>query len=258
MLGFVFALVTVAHALQGGSYVAQERFPGTIAFYLPKTLTQERCTAVHVAPSIFLTAAHCFDRYEKDGSSPLITFVANEMGEKNEPRIATFPRRLVRAPVIHPDYYKTDGFFGAFRNTNWGSDPDLALIKINEDIEELSIAKVAASDFHIGQTLLIGGFGPDSADKECTQTPCSIRMGAQKVTSLTARELLMSSNQMFLTGGDSGGPAYEIRGKELVVVGINQGCDNLHRPGSGKITRLTKIDQAWYHANLERLEAGRK
>lgn len=250
MLSFLFAFVTTAQALQGGSYVEQERFPGTIAFFLSKASTQEQCTAVHVAPNIFLTAAHCFDRYEKDGSSPLITFVANEMGEKSEPRIVTFARRLVRAPVIHPDYYKTDGFFGSFRNTHWGSDPDLALIKVDEDIDELSIAKIATTDYHVGQALMIGGFGPEHVGKTCAPQPCSIRMGVAKITEVTSQELLIDSDATFLTDGDAGGPAYEIRGKNLVVVAINQSRD--------KVTRLTKIDQAWYRANLERLEAGRK
>ena len=255
---FILFAAGSASALQGGSYVKQERFPGTIAFYLPKTATQERCTAVQVSKNIFLTAAHCFDRYEKDGSNPTIVFVANEVGEKNEPRYVQFERRLLRAPVIHPDYYTTGGFWGAFRNTQWGSNPDLALIKINEEIEGLSVASVASTNFHEGQTLLIGGFGPALAAKECLPVPCSIRMHATKITSMTAKEILMASNDVFLTGGDSGGPAYEVRAKGPIVVAVNQGCDNLHRDGAGKITRLSKIDFAWYDANIERLEQSRK
>lgn len=255
-LALVASLLSVAQALQGGADSKPERFPGSIAFYLPKTATQERCTATFVAPRIFLTAAHCFDRFEKDGFSPLIIFVSNEMGSDHKPVVKSQTRFLVRAPVIHPDYYK--GFWSALRNKWFGSNPDLALIKINEDLEGLTTADVAPSDFHVGLPLLIGGYGPAFADQECVSSPCPLRMGTARVSSTTSREVLLNGDSLFLTGGDSGGPAYELRDGRPVVVAVNQGCDGLHKAGVAKVSILSKIDFAWYRANLERLIKGRK
>jgi hypothetical protein len=238
----IVTLTPTAHSLQGGSYVEQERFPGTIAFLLPNTPKKTRCTAVHVAPLIFLTAAHCFDDYKNDGA---IEFVASEMGLDKVPRVVTFTRKLVRAPVIQPDYYRIDGLWGRLKRKFFGENPDLALIKTIEDIEELSFAKVEPVDFHVGLPLLVGGFGPPDLSGGCGSVPCSIRMDSQKVTEVTKREINISAN---LTSGDDGGPAYAIRpGGKLVVGAINQN-------GS----RLTIIDHAWYDANFIRLKEGRK
>jgi hypothetical protein len=242
MLLELLLIAHTANALQAGSYVEQERFPGTIAFYLPNTPNKTRCTAVHVAPKIFLTAAHCFDEYKNDGA---IEFVANEMGLDKEPRIATFPRKLIRAPVIQPDYYRTDGLWGSIKRKFFGETPDLALIKTMEDIEELSIAKIEHADLHVGLPLLVGGFGPAEPSASCEASPCSIRMDSQKITGVTKREITVGAS---FTKGVDGGPAYAIKpGGKLTVVAINQ-------EGS----RLTIIDHAWFDANLVRLEEGRK
>ncbi len=232
--------LSTALALQNGAYVEQERFPGTIAFYLSGS--KKKCTAVHVAPKIFLTAAHCFDDYRSDGK---IEFVANEKGPESEPRIATFPRLLVRAPVIQPDYFREQGFFGRLKRWFSGENPDLALIKTMEDIEELAIARVEDFKVRPGLSLLVGGFGPATPDESCEAAPCSIRMDARKITKVGKHELSVDA---FLTHGDDGGPAYLVRpGGKLSVVAINQGD-----------SRLTLIDHAWFAANLERLEEGRK
>lgn len=170
------------------------------------------------------------------------------MGLDKTPRTVTFSHKLVRAPVIQPDYYRTDGFWGSIKRKLFGDNPDLALIKTIEDIEELSIAKVEPLDLHVGLPLLVGGFGPggDGAPDACTLAPCPIRMDSQKITGIEKREILV--NGAAFTAGDDGGPAYAIKpGGKLSVVAINQG-------GS----RLTVVDHAWFNANLIRLEEGRK
>ena len=231
-----------ARALQGGEFVEQERFPGTIAFDLPNTPHKTRCTAVHVAPLIFLTAAHCFDDYKNDGA---IEFVASEMGLDKASRVVTFSRKLVRAPVIHPDYYRVDGIWGQLKRKYLGENPDLALIKTIEDIEDLSMAKVDKTDLHVGFALLIGGFGAPEANGRCPIGACSIRMDSKKITEATTRELTVAAT---FTEGDDGGPAYAIQsGGKLAVVAINQ-----------RDSRLSRVDQAWFDSNLVRLKEGRK
>ena len=257
-----------ASALSGGSYVSRARFPGSIAFYLPKTLTKERCTAVQVAPSIFLTAAHCFDRFVLDGSSREIVFVSNE-DVAGVTRTNVMSRHLIAPPTIHPDYYDESGLWARFKNKNFWNNVDLALIRIDAPLDGVIDALIGATAFHAGQPLVIGGYGPSTASAECTAGPCALRMGVQLVANVSPAQAVVietPERPVFLTPGDSGGPAYELRrGNLLVVVAINQSTENLNSlppgrdlpsPSLARVTHLTRLDHAiaWLRSNITRLK----
>lgn len=226
-------LIATANALIGGAEQSPGRYPGSINYFLPGA--PERCSAVKIAKATFLTAAHCFDHFRDD------RVVIN--GDQ--------PRHIV-AHVIHPGYYRTDTLLGNLRDTNMWSNVDLAIMKLDADIAGVSVPPLATTRAHAGQLLLIGGYGPTDVTKDCYSSPCELHMAVAKVTAFSDAEILLGQIMKadpFLTGGDSGGPAYDLSTRHLVVIGINHSSDHLSDPSLRKTSRLTRLDLAWIRAH---------
>jgi Trypsin len=266
ILILAFLLPEGAFALSGGQLVSQAQFPSSVAFVLPKTLTQERCTATKIAPSIFLTAAHCFDRYFDDGRQPQIEFYQHEISLSGVKRVKSGSRILKGLPLIHPGYYRADSFINRFRQKQFGSNTDLAVFKVDRDVTDVPVAHLTTGAPRLGQRILIGGYGVSVFDKfgeapgsQCVPIPCALKMAPQVITDLSDAQIYSTSSKRFsayLLGGDSGGPAFVPTESGPAVVGINQSVTDLEIAGAPKTSRLTRIDvnYAWIKAAVQNLQ----
>lgn len=266
-LGGWLIVASQALALSGGAYVKHADFPASVAFHLPKVSTQERCTAIKVAPAIFLTAAHCFDRYFDEGKPPLVVFTLNDFTDYDKPSNARQALRTIAGvPILHPSYYRITGGWNAFWNNNFWDDVDLAIFKTNADIRDIALGRLSPYKVTVGLTLTIGGFGPPNPTADCKNRPCPFRMGTQLVSSVSKVQAAMqttTASTAFLTGGDSGGPAYLMgktkSGSVYEVVGINQFVAGLSNPNSGKESHITLIAPAldWINQSIHKLQTSK-
>jgi hypothetical protein len=147
MSASAIALASTSHALLPPSEVNVENFPSSVAFVFTSNVS--KCTAVKVAPKIFLTAAHCFIPYQ-NGS-----FIQIEKVSKGQQTLEI--RTHFTHVQIHPGY-RNPGRINTIVRYLVGDLPDLALFRIADDID-VPIAKINFQDLRVGQSILVGGFG---------------------------------------------------------------------------------------------------
>lgn len=274
---FLFLFAGPAFAVSHGTLVPQSKYPSSIAFKLPETSIQGQCSAVKIAPRLFLTAAHCFDHYFREGRRSTIQLFQHEKLSFTNSNLATYRRRIVGTPQIHPEYFPTSGIVNGFRSRWTAEKVDLAIFKINEDIEGVTAARLDMWDITTNDVLAIGGYGnfiapndvvslpsnpffrSSSSDREdgtCPGVPCPLRMARSKITQITEKQIYLAASRNYPSVnlvGDSGGPAYIDRRGFQYVVGINSMVNGLE--SASPVTRLGRIDYAlpWIHSIQLRL-----
>lgn len=207
------ALAATSHALLPPRPIDVNQAPSTVGIVFKDSLAH--CTAVKVAPKVFLTAAHCFQGF---------TGYDISLEQVSKGRLVREQRTQVTKLEVHFFYGNPSKLKVALR-TAIGDVPDLAMFKTAHDID-VPAAKVSLDDVQVGQKVLIGGYGEQGKDI-CHPIlhPCSLNMAPQIISGIY-HDLFFTKptreNPYFLTHGDSGGPAYvRNRNGELIVVGIN-------------------------------------
>lgn len=220
------AMASTSHALLPQQEVDVEDFPSSMAFVIVRGLN--KCTATKIAPKTFLTAAHCFDTYER-GSEISVEQVSRK-------QIKLEVRTRITQVKVHPFY--SAGRIPKLAKTAMANLPDIAIFKTVDEIN-VPIAKVNFEKLRLAQEILVGGFGAQGKEF-CYPVlhPCSLNMAEQKIRLIKNLFFYTVPDQNFphfLTEGDSGGPVYarhRATGK-LEVIGIN----SMITPASAK--------QAW-------------
>ncbi len=228
--------VSEDHQLIGGRPATVARFPSTLHI-------AAGCTAAKVAPKLVLTAAHC-------------VFDPNRLEPKYGPNK---PIRLSRQPTdghveravvevhVHPKWKSAcaESYCAASAVTAKLDAPDVAVIELAEDLDEVPAAPIDPMPLAAGDDVQILGFGCTQgvhiaddrsqitllfADAQIAPLSAAIHDGSP----VTRNDLPVYGGNYLLTGGpgsaaiaaglcpgDSGGPVYAQRGSTLAVVGVN-------------------------------------
>ena len=172
--------------------------------------THEICSAVLIAPSVALTAAHCVLKVDYGK----LFIVADD---------ATFSVHAwhtVSAVLVHPKYdVVTNGILPRPDAPNY----DLALVKFDGVLPArfmpTELLRVAGDRKNIWP--VVAGYGYTSREK---MDPGILRFTLLKVESYIAEQNYFSADQSQGHGiclGDSGGPVFFTRGDDFVLMGIN-------------------------------------
>ncbi len=223
-------------ALVGGTTASLGQFPATV--YL-----KSGCTATKVAPKRLLTAAHCV----LDPATVSIRF-----GKGKKISVAHDPAKgyvevEVADALVHPTWLKAceDAYCAASSVTARLDAADVAVIELVTDLDDVSVAAVAAAPLAEGERVTVLGYGctvgvlvPDNRDAislkyaETTLVPAdrAVHDGSAVqrsdvaqvagIYSLTAGPGAAKASAG-LCPGDSGGAMYAKRDGALVVVGVN-------------------------------------
>ncbi len=219
------AFASTSHALLPQQEVNVEDFPSSVAFVVMSNLS--KCTATKVAPKTFLTAAHCFDKFQR-GSEISIEQVSHK-------QLKLRVRTQIAQLRIHPFFSKHPQQIHKLAKTVIAILPDLAIFTTADEIDA-PVAKLNYEQLQLAQDILVGGYGAQGKDL-CYPVlhPCSLNMADQKVRLIKSLFFYTAPDARFphfLTEGDSGGAAY-IRNQatgELEVVGVN----SMMTPASAK------------------------
>ena len=219
------AFASTSQALLPPQEVNNEEFPSSVAFVLVSNLS--KCTATKVAPKTFLTAAHCFDQFQRGSEISIEQISHKQMKLEVRTRITQLK--------IHPFFSAHPGKINRLAKTAIAILPDVAVFTTADDVN-VPIAKLNFDRLQLAQDILVGGYGAQGKEY-CYPIlhPCSLNMADQKVRFIKSLFFYTAPDQRFphfLTEGDSGGPAY-IRNRatgELEVVGIN----SMMTPASAK------------------------
>ena len=224
-------------ALIGGRAGALSRFPATV--YL-----KGECTAAKVAPRRLLTAAHCV----LDPATVSIRYkVGSKISVTRDPAKG-YAELEVAEVHVHPAWIKAceDSFCAASAITARLDAPDVAVIDLATDLDDVPVASVDAAPLSAGDRVTVVGFGctvgvlvPDardavslrSADTRLVPADRAVHAGsvvlAADLPQVSAIYAMTSGPgaakaRAGLCPGDSGGPLYKKRdGDKLVVIGVN-------------------------------------
>lgn len=223
-------------ALIGGKAGALARFPSTV--YL-----KGECTAAKVAPKRLLTAAHCV----LDPATVSIRYkVGSKISITRDPARG-FAELEVAAVHVHPAWIKAceDSFCAASAITARLDAPDVAVIDLATDLDDVPIASVDAAPLAPGDRVSVVGFGctvgvlvaetRDVTSLKYAETRLVAADRAVHAGSVVFPADLPQVSGIYsmtagpgsakaragLCPGDSGGPLYKRRDGNLVVIGVN-------------------------------------
>ncbi len=217
------AFASASQALLPVQRAEVKDFPSSVGVVFVSNLS--KCTATKIAPKMFLTAAHCFDTFQR-GSDVSIEQVSNNR--------LVLQKRTQIAQLRRHFFYPTDHKFEKLVDTVLALLPDVAIFKTVDDID-VPVAKMNFDRVHLAQDILVGGYGAQGKDI-CYPVlhTCSLNMADQKIRLIKGYFFYTVPNEAYphyLTQGDSGGAAY-IRDQNgnLEVVGVN----SMMTPASAK------------------------
>ncbi|MFT4190724.1 MAG: S1 family peptidase [Comamonas sp.] len=201
-----------ASAIVGGRLVAagEDRAAWVVAIHKSGFLRffgERDCTGVFIAPHAVLTAAHCVSGTGTDGAA--VSIRIGGIRPSHESRSMRVDR-----VVIHPGYAQPEEGLGrhdvALLRTVEPKPAGIRMFTVNEDRQPLALP----------HTYAVLGYGADEA------VTGAFGLGVLRIaeTSITREyKTLLESDQRAggICRGDSGGPLVEIRGAELVSIGIS-------------------------------------
>lgn len=229
-----------AAALVNGEVASPAQFPATVF------LVKQKCTAAKVAPNVLLTAAHClFDAF---GKTPSLAKSATIHYTRATKADAVGKPLVVTDVLIHPVWQAACEKTACISNevTAKIDAPDLAIVKVETDLDDIRIALVEEKPLGRGDRVIVLGYGceagvmgarPKIDERRLKFSETSIIAAtrtAHEGSPITQPEIATVAGSYAVTGGpglvnaraglcpgDSGGPVYRWRGSQLVVVGVN-------------------------------------
>ena len=197
----------------GGSKVAANSIITSHTVALVSPTGKSFCTGTLVSPSHVVTAGHCLAGYDEKA-----LYVA--FGPVAKP--GYFARERLRWGVtakVHQGFDLSNAEqFPATKPIN-----DIAMIKLNEPAPKgFTPAPVLTGkdQLKVGETLVLAGFG---LTHFLWGSSGVLRQVSTKVESVNRKSKefdFAASNGRSACSGDSGGPAFVLRGKSLVLVGV--------------------------------------
>ena len=170
--------------------------------------THSTCSAVLIAPSVALTAAHCVLKVD-----PRKLFVVTD-----DAIFSVYERHIVSAVLVHPKYNVANGIMPKPDAPNY----DLALIKFDGVLPArfMPASFLSAASDRKNIWPVVAGYGYTSREK---MDPGILRFTLLKVESYLAAQNYFSADQSQGQGvclGDSGGPVFFTRGDDFILMGI--------------------------------------
>lgn len=219
------AFASASHALLPKNEVEVHNFPSSVAFVFVRGLS--KCTATKVAPKTFLSAAHCFDNFQRGSEISIEQISHGQMQLEVRTRISHLR--------IHDFYSKHPGAAHKLFKTAIAVLPDIAIFKTVDDVN-IPIATINFDRLELAQDIVVGGYGAQGK-QICYPIlhPCSLNMADQKIRLIKSLFFYTVPDQRFphfLTEGDSGGAAYTLNRETNTyeVVGVN----SMMTPASAK------------------------
>ena len=171
--------------------------------------THSTCSAVLIAPSVALTAAHCVIKVDYGH----LFIVADDA------TYSVYARHTVSAVLVHPKYNVGNEIIPKPDAPNY----DMALVKFDGVLSArfMPAPFLRASSDRKNIWPVVAGYGYTSREK---MDPGILRFTLLKVESYLAAQNYFSADQSQGHGiclGDSGGPVFFTRGNDFVLMGIS-------------------------------------
>jgi secreted trypsin-like serine protease len=228
LVSLLLLAVTPAHAITWGE-VDGDRHPNVGAVVINHDVFGEQimwCSGTLIAPTVFLTAAHCLVQINADPDATFLGVTFDSQFEAD----GTVPDKIFTGTmVVHP----------GFNPNAFPHDNDFGVILLNENVAGITPAQLPPAGFldSVGMarglntvTFTIVGYGTAVLSQGGRHlAPFGTRQAA--TVRLTAINSAQTGNTLFQTtnapgtgggicDGDSGGPAF--LGTTNIVVGINR------------------------------------
>lgn len=207
----------------GGSPATEGQFPATLWMRAP-------CTAVKVSARQILTAAHCLG-----GATPITPGsylqIASDIAGLDQMTLRI--QKVAVNPGYNPNLINPETI------------SDLAIITLDSEIKNASIAALDLTPVKVGDLIILNGFGceqdshaPNNQNRRILKY-VQTRVSKTYAASFSAPRNYLGKDARLCTG-DSGGPVYKQSEQgPLKVVGIN-GLRNLKLPDEA--SWMTRID----------------
>jgi len=178
--------------------------PGHPAVGMLTTQGYGICTATLVGTHTVVTASHCVVNEDH----PPYT-LRQQIGWSRDGVSAPIPAATV---IYHPDYDHGAG----------GLDHDIAVLRLSQDVTDITPRRIAQTPPAVGEDITLVGFGytADSA----SSTFGTRRLAQNTIGKVTPSEIVFygaNGGVGNICSGDSGGPAFAVRGGEELLVGIH-------------------------------------
>ncbi len=170
--------------------------------------THSTCSAVLIAPSVALTAAHCVLKIDLKQ----LFIVADDA------TYSVYARHTVSSVLIHPKYNPANGIIPKIDAPNY----DLALIKFDGVLPDRFTPAMYLDSASDRKNIwpVVAGYGYTSRQK---MDPGILRFTLLKVESYLSAQNYFSADQSQGHGvclGDSGGPVFFTHGDDFILMGI--------------------------------------
>lgn len=226
------------YAILGGQAVKFKDRIGKSTVMLLNLETNELCTGTLISPYAILTAGHCIP---KNKESLQVYFSLNPLAPNGQ-----IEAREVSEILIHPKYNPAKLLESV----------DLALLQLPQ-VAPAYYRSVSLpqenSELEQGKNLILAGYGNSSAQKSVGYG--RLRRVTVQVSAVTGAFFEVDQSiGKGICDGDSGGPAYELVGKKLTLVGVSKLVYDKAQTGAencrtySQFTSLIQNDiQEWIH-----------
>lgn len=228
-----------------GAAATSAQVYGTVAI-ISASDKQQSCTGTLIAPTVVLTAAHCFVEENAPQELPPLADFEIVAGPLAVDQSSATTLYTIKKIVIHPGYPKGV----TVDDTGMGEDDDLALVILNETVDEVGVMPILPTSlndkvFANGTSFIITGYG--SRDQEGNLSG---------VLYIADTPYLASSDYEFTAGGngkdtcpgDSGGPIYvEVEGRVYLAGVTSRGVNGATTQcGEGGIYAIANKYLQWF------------
>lgn len=178
-------------------------------------ILKENCTGTVISDNVILTAAHCLEKMRTIN-------VWIHAGSKLPKPYYLHELYKVRDFIVHPQ-------FAAISSTDFPDTEinDIAVILLDKKLPpSMKAVKIQVNvSPTTGDELLLAGFGV--TDDRNTKRATQLKTAKVTVSRVWDKILVLDQTQgSGACNGDSGGPAYIEKDKELILVGVTRGAHN--------------------------------